>query len=703
MKRLLLVTALAAAGCYSEDGRIGTTGNTSGISTFRVEARELIGVEYEKNSAGDVIGEIRSPLSVVSACLAKYGNDAAKVPAAVKGTTECPYSIPKHMVDVTLAITALDGQGKPLESFNGPVSYRVTPGDITGIYPLRWTQLTHGVGTGTVRVAHIYGPVRIWVQDEPPQVEFSDGGVKDAGALPPSSSGPYSYATGLTAPIYFEEPTLGRVQEPEAYNNNRLSPFAGQFLTVGRPPESGPPLVQSCPPGYTASDGGVDGGVDGGMKDPNDGKLVTMVVTGLDPGGFFVTDMTACRVREFTGTGANVRTPEPDGYLPGTYASLYVYNYSFPEGLYPGDLLWSLSGSVQEFTGTTQLTFPAWIIRERVREGPPETWGKYLDQVPVPELNLRHCGLDNVVTPYVTDALCGQSYGNMKMESLESALVKLRRVRFPQAFKSCDANGNGAVPFFCQGPSGGAWQSCADEPPSAADAAEMQCNIDCTVGLGEFAGKVCAERTSYLGFGQFPVELSGPGPRVAGLDEALDKRTQIIKVSDISARTTTALTTGVNGQGQVRVWCDTPVRVKFGPSSVEATTADQPLAARARLDHVLTGNEVHVAFLADGPLQGKGECHVALNSRTRVNIITRDAVPELRVDCSETDPDAERARQCRLLRAATYNVTGHVRQVTAARPRWMIMPRDADDICCFPGPEAECPRPIKQCPPEPQP
>lgn len=697
MKRLLFVAALAAAGCYSTDGRISAEGNNSGVSSFRAEVRKVEGVTVTTDTNGST-HETRSALALVSSCLARYNNSPDAVPAAVKGTPDCPYSIPKSMVDVEVAITALDKDGQTLKSFNGPVSFRVTPGDLSGPYQLRWTTLTDGLGTGTVRISHIYGAVRVWVQDEPPQLEFSDGGVRtDAGALPPSSSS-YSYATGLTAPISFEEPTLGRVQEPETYTDSRTSPFMAQFLTIGRPPESGAPLVQSCPPGYDPADAT--------KKDPNEGKLVTMVVTGLDPGGFYVYDLTACRVHEFTGT-TSVRTPEPDGFLPGTYASMYIYNYSFPEGLYPGDLLWSLSGSVQEFAGSTQLTFPAWIIREKVREGPPDQWDKYLKQVPVPELNLRYCGLDNQVTPYITDGTCGQSYGNMKMESLESALVKLRRVKFPTVFKNCDFNGDGSVPFFCQGASGGAWKTCADG--AAPDDNEMYCNIACTIGLKQtfgsqtfdYDGQVCAEKNSFVGFGQFPVELSGPGPREAGLDTSLDKRTQVVPVSKTApSRTGTAMTTGVNGQGQARVWCDTPVHVAFGPASVQATASDFALAARARLDHPLTGNELYVSFLAD---ETPGNCYVALNSRTRINIITRDAVPDLQVDCNEQDADTERARQCKLLHTATFNVVGHMKQVTAARPRWIVAPRDVDDICCFPGPEAECPRPIKQCPAEVQP
>jgi hypothetical protein len=686
MKRLLLLVALAGAGCYSADGKIDANQSNNTVSSFKVEVRGVFSVDA---------AEKRTALLVVSSCAARYGSQEA-VPAAERGTENCRYAIPKGMVDVDLAITAMDRKGQPLDTFNGPVSFRVVPGDLVGLYRKRWTELRNGEGTGTVRVHHLYGDVRVWVQDEPPQVDFADGGVRggapDGGPddLPPMDSGTYSYATGLATPLYFEEPTLARVQEPDSPSNNRLSPFGGQFLTVGRPPESGAPLIQSCPPGYDPRDPT--------KKDPNDGKLVTMVVTGTDPGGFFVTDLTACRAREITTNGANVRTPEPSGFLPGTYGSIYIYNYSFPEGLYPGDLLWSLSGSVQDFAATTQLTFPSWVIRERVRDLPPTEWEKYLKLVPVPELNMRHCGMDNQVVPYVTDALCGYSYASMKLESLESALVKLRRVRMPEVFKSCDANGNNTVPFFCPGPSGGAWTACAEDTPGDTDVPERQCAINCIVGLGEFAGKLCAERTQYTGFGQFVVEMPGPGPREAGLDDVLDRRTQVINVSPFESRgTTTALTTGVNGPAQARVWCDTPVRVRFGPANVRATIDDAPLAAKVLLERTLTGTEQHVAVLADGDVVGKGQCHVSLNSRTRINVVTRDAVPDLQVDCSEDDADTERARQCRLLHGATFNITGHLRQVSAARPRWIVYPRDVDDMCCFPGPEGECPRPIKPC------
>src|SRR5690348_12282669 len=127
MKRLLLVTALAAAGCYSADGNISTEqNNPSGISTFKVEVKSVVAVNADSGA--------RSPLALVSSCLARYGNNPANVPAAEKGTAACPYAISKSPVEVDLNITAVNGKGETVNAFTGPVSFRTTPGDLSGSY-----------------------------------------------------------------------------------------------------------------------------------------------------------------------------------------------------------------------------------------------------------------------------------------------------------------------------------------------------------------------------------------------------------------------------------------------------------------------------------------------------------------------------------------------------------------------------------------
>jgi len=661
-KPLLLLAALAtASGCvYSVP-----SAKNEGLGSFQVEVRSI-------NALG--ANDAPTPLQVVRSCTETYGN--TPIPAEVKGTAACRYVIPHGAVELEVAITALDKDGQPLESFNGPVSYQVVPGDLTGGYLYRTKNLSQGRGTGKVRVAHLYGEARVWVKDDPPELIYVDGKVGgDTANLPPEPA-VRTHAAGSSAPLFFEEPTLSKVQQPEGYSNVS-SPFVGQFLSIGRAPESGSILLQSC-----ADDA------------QNHNKPVTLLITGTDPAGFFVTDITACRLREDTSPAAQVTAPEPSGYLPGTFGSVFVYNYSFPEGLDTGDLLWALSGSVQEFTSTTQLTFPSWIIREKVRLLPPDQWNKYLDLNPPVEINLRTCGLNNTLESSTVDSLCGYYTSNLKMESLESGLVKVRRVRFPQVFTSCDSpanggDGNGEVPFFCQ--KSRAWSFCGNEAP--ANMAEVQCNINCTTSQGPYANTVCAERTNYNSFGQFAVELAGPGPEGSGLDDSLPARKQTVTLSTTSRRPASPYSPGAT----VRVWCESDARVRFGDAQVTASAQDAVLPARKVLERTFSNVESSVAFLAEGTLPEGSRCYVAQNTRTRIQLLTRDAVPELRPDCDVNDADADRAEQCRFLRGATFDVVGHLRHVQPGRPRWLVMPRDADDLCCHPGQGLQCPRPIKPC------
>lgn len=619
-----------------------------------------------------VNGSLRRLLDVVPPCARKYG-DQTRVPADVRGTADCRYVIPTGDVEIDLSVTALDPYGKPAKSFSGPVSFRIVPGDLRGDYPGRQAQLTNGEGTATIPVAHLYSEVRVWAEDAPPSPLYTDGGT----SIPPGSApdAGYTYATGVTAPIYFEEPTLAKVQYPDAWDN-RFSPFTGEFMAIGRNPESGSVLTHNC------------------AADPvHDGQPALLVVTGIDSAGFFVTDVSSCRMPEDLSASASVRVPEPDGYYPGTFGSIYIYNYSYPEGLYTGDALWSLSGSVQEFTSTTQLTFAAWSIREKVRLLPADQWTKYLRLAPPVELNLRICSLDQA--PFVTDSLCGHNRKSLKVESLESALVKVRNVKFPEVFKACDRNADGEVVSFCEGKPDGVnwgWGACGPLVAGDPEGPERQCNIDCTNGLGAYAGKVCSELTNYNGFGQFIIELAGPGPAEAGLDPSLAGRLRPTPVGGTSVPVG-----GFAPGAQLRVWCDAAVRYRFGDDSVAADAGDFVLAANTLLEHTLGAGQTAVALLA-ADAAAPANCTVAENSHTRMNVFLRDAVPNLEINCSTADPDPAKARQCVALRAARYDLVGHLRQVQAARPRWMIMPRDPDDICCHPGPGLQCPTPIKPCP-----
>ncbi len=339
----------------------------------------------------------------------------------------------------------------------------------------------------------------------------------------------------------------------------------------------------------------------------NDGKESLLVVTGTDPAGFFVTDITACRQREVltdeTGQ-TQVRVPEPDGYLPGTFGSMFIYNYSFPEGLDEGDLLWAVAGSVQEFTGTTQLTFPSWVIADRVRVRPESEWNKWLSRVRVPEISLRTCGLDNAARAFITDTMCGHNRRNLKMESVESALVQVKNVKFAQRFVNCDRNGDNEIPFFCEQrhtQGNWFWGECGafDGAPSSLtplQQEELACNIRCATGQGDATGPLCAETSTFITFGQFVGELAGPGPKEGGFDDSLPARTEAVTVGASSVRAVHSFAEGA----EARVYCNTPVRVRFGGEEVEATEADAPIAANTLFEHFVAPGETNVALIADG-------------------------------------------------------------------------------------------------------
>ncbi|WNG59360.1 hypothetical protein F0U59_35070 [Archangium gephyra] len=680
---VLAATAASLSGCYE----VTSTG-TQALGSFRVVVQSISAV----GSGGGL-----QPLDVVPSCLKAHNVIKTEdVPAKVRGTQDCRFVIPNGQVELLLDITALDKTGKALD-FTGPVTFKVVPGDLAEDYSYAWATLNRGRGTGKVRAQNVYGEVRVWAMDEPMELRYTDGGVRfytdggveDPKQFPREPDAGRSFAAGSSETVYFQEPTLQAIQSPQG-NDNRSSPFVGQFVTIGRAPESGSVQYQNCPDRDLNGDG---------LPDPEAPKPVTLLVTGTDPSGFFVTDITSCPVREDLSSAAQVRVPEPSGFLPGAFNSIFVYNYSFPEGLDPGDLLWTLSGSLQEFTSTTQLTFPSWTVRERVRELPPDQWTKYLVLAPPVELSLRHCGLDDTLAPFVTDSTCGQNRRNMKLESMESGLVKLRRVRFPQVFKNCDFNGDGQVPMFCETTVDGVWTwaGCAFPAPAVdPDAEERQCSIDCTTSGGAYQNLRCSEKSQFSSFGQFVVELTGPGPRDAGLDGTLANRQQNVTVSDTSSK---RLSSGYEPGVGVSIWCDVDTHVKLGDAAVTATKADELLPAKTRMDVITENGKSMVAFLAAQPVATTPapSCSVARNTHTRVLLMTKDAVPDLNVDCNEGTGATEAEKQCRYLHGASFDVVGHLRQVQAARPRWMVLPRDQDDFCCYPGPGLECPKPIKPC------
>ncbi|MDP2270854.1 MAG: hypothetical protein Q8K32_08985 [Archangium sp.] len=706
------------------------------------------------------VGNTRTALPVVAPCVLRYGSQAA-VPQEAKGKEDCRYVIPRGEAEFDVEAHAVAIDGQPYDDFNGSVSFRVVPGDLPNNLRARWSLAELGQVKATVRAVSPYGEARVWVEDAPPR-NIYDGGVVAQEELPPEPVAPLkrTFASGTSDPIYFADQTLQSIQMPGELDN-RGSPFSGNFVMVGKNAGS-VPLQQNC------------------ADDPaRNGRDSLMVITGLDPAGFFVTDISACRVVEQLSDNAgasvraaNVEPPEPcwltaadggreenldggpgrcniseractrrsqcPGYSPGTFASIFVYNYNFPDNLDEGDLLFTLSGGIQEFTSTTQLVFPSWTTAERVRRLPEDQWDKWLQYARPYDITGRTCGQDNVEDIYFADALCGQNRRNLKLESLESGLVRLRRVRFPKRFQNCDFNANGSVPFFCDNAQGRVWDTCSfDAPEPEADRIERTCHHDCVVGLGENAGTICSEQATFRGFGQYVVEMAAPGPSALGLDDSLPQRvkTAVARLyvpppvrdagmpdagtgdageadggetdggevdggvdagidAGVPQNPSTRLTAFFPGV-QVAVTCDQPAHYRVGGSNVVASAADAVIAPGQIVRVTFDSANSAIAFQA---ISAQATCTVGQSARTRINLMTRDAVPELEPDCNEADPDEERAKQCQYLRGAEFDVIGHLRQAQPARPRWIVLPRAPDDLCCYPGPGLQCPRPIQPCP-----
>lgn len=122
--------------------------------------------------------------------------------------------------------------------------------------------------------------------------------VEDLG----TDEAPGSYATGLSPVLTARNPTLRNIQEVDE-NAYATSALRGEFVEVD-----------------------LEGRVG--------------VVTGVQNDGFYMTDVSE------------------DGFM---YSSMYVYSHNHPDVL-PGDQIVQLNGTVDEFYGFTELSYPSWRV-----------------------------------------------------------------------------------------------------------------------------------------------------------------------------------------------------------------------------------------------------------------------------------------------------------------------------------------------------
>ncbi len=407
------------------------------------------------------------------------------------GTRESPYDIPEGTITLHYQASAYDQRGEPL-AYNGNVTALVVPGEVVALNPDP-PSFSDGQATGTVEVRKVFGRVSLWLEDvHTVNADLVEGGSKPIQMIKREGS----YATGVSDPMNFKNPTLVQAQYSpwiEANDNIDTSALADSFVEFD--------CRQNDPTGPF-----IDG----------HGQLV---VTGVFSEGFFVTD-----------------TAVP----AGGYNHLYVYNYSYPEDLEVGDRLDLLSGTSQDFSGCTQISFPAWqkAVDENRR---PLSIEEPLDSLIPPALVTKAmCDISNTGA---NEHLCGYSKNNWTMEAIESARVRIENVRTPDVFVNCDFNGdrqvvaNWAEPgnpeAICSvaclkhnGQSEFTVQEIAGSPAALADVVTLGsvvCPWESSIpGIDPHCKRVrigpehiCSELTTMRQFGQWVVSLDdGSGPLI---------------------------------------------------------------------------------------------------------------------------------------------------------------------------------------------
>jgi len=328
---------------------------------------------------------------------------------AINGSTDLPTKdapLPANRGDIaetwTFELQAISGDGNEIP-FDGFVRVDTKPGAVLKVEGEgasgRNILVKDGKAQGTVTVTAVYGPSRLWIEDlgyvpAPPDKEkpacsngVNDDGDEDIFIDFPADPGCAfadddteeggTFAAGVSAPLQYALPTLSDIQ--------------GLGSTTPYPYES----------------------IEVNTQDPQ-----YLVVTRVASDGFYVTDV------------------NPSEKSKG-YNHLFAFNFSTPPGMRVCDRVTYLSGTLSEFFGFTELSFPSYDLSFPVD-------GK--DKCLVPEPTV-------LIPSLITDPGA--------MEKLESSLVRIEGYHVTKNFgpkpaknnvfgpdqSSCDINGDGRLDF----------------------------------------------------------------------------------------------------------------------------------------------------------------------------------------------------------------------------------------------------------------
>ena len=427
---------------------------------------------------------------------------------AAAGSPEEPLPLPLGDHELRLEAVALGTDGRPYP-WTGSARIKVTPGRTPSVrtncpperafdscpIPDAVDRVTFVDGVANdiaVRISGVHSETAVWIVDD-------------------QGEGARSHAVGLAPLIHFETPTLAAINAIPPGEDTMTSWFIehgqrGDFVRMSREgfvfadresPEDECALAE---PGPT-------------MRD--------LIVTAVGPQGFYVTDLSE---------------PAHPTY-PGNFGHAYVFNFNFPEGLQPGDRIHYIEGSIQEFSGHTQLAFPVYRVSYCPFVAGDDDAGREAVRQRQRELELEALTALEARAPVIAASVCGTGIGtvscghdsdNRAIESLESAVVRIPEVKTPELWVRCDFDGDGEVANPNQT---GAVYGCNfgnEENP------ECLCTAAC-LNSGVFPppdspleashadkafdarGKVCTERSSYDGFGQYVVRIvqnGVPGARI---------------------------------------------------------------------------------------------------------------------------------------------------------------------------------------------
>lgn len=328
--------------------------------------------------------------------------------------------LPANRGDVTetwtFTVEVRTPSGEPDPTFNGVVRLSSQPGAISKVVGEdavgRNLRLVAGKGAGAVELTAVYGPSRLWVEDlgylpaKPGAKPLCSNGKDDNGDVLidfPSDPGCAfadddteeggTYAAGISNAVEYALPKISDVQ-----GNGPATPFPYESIEL------------------------------------NASSPQELVITRVASDGFYVTDLNAAE----TANG---------------YNHIFAFSFSTPPRMRVCDRVTYLSGTINEFFGFTELSFPSFKL-DRLFEGQPCT------KVPAPNL---------------IDA--AKLASSVEMEKIESSLVRalgyhvsanfgpkpvVNNVFAPDS-SNCDLNGDGQVDFTLKN-EGSCSDACAKDP-----------------------------------------------------------------------------------------------------------------------------------------------------------------------------------------------------------------------------------------------